>query len=93
MLSSTTRSLPQPVPTRERFALGSSWPPIRRSVAEEVRTRTLPLPMASLALASPSGDLAVGDAAIVVIDNFTFDPSKLSIQTGIAVTWVNHDAG
>jgi plastocyanin len=49
--------------------------------------------MASLALASPSGDLAVGDAAIVVIDNFTFNPSKLSVQTGIAVTWVNHDAG
>jgi plastocyanin len=27
----------------------------------------------------------------VVIDNFTFDPPKLTIAAGTKVTWVNHD--
>ena len=27
----------------------------------------------------------------VVIDNFTFDPPKLTINAGTKVTWINHD--
>jgi plastocyanin len=27
----------------------------------------------------------------IVIDNFTFDPPQLTINTGTKVTWVNHD--
>jgi plastocyanin len=51
----------------------------------------LSLGIVSLALAGPSGALAVDNDPVVVIDNFTFDPPKLSIWVGTAVTWVNHD--
>jgi len=27
----------------------------------------------------------------VVIDNFTFDPPKLTVEAGAKVTWINHD--
>jgi plastocyanin len=32
-----------------------------------------------------------GASTQVVIDNFTFDPPKLTISAGTKVTWVNHD--
>ena len=32
-----------------------------------------------------------GASTEVVIDNFTFEPSKLTISAGTKVTWVNHD--
>ncbi len=34
---------------------------------------------------------ALGSAVNVVIDNFTFDPPKLTITAGTKVTWINHD--
>jgi plastocyanin len=51
----------------------------------------LSLGIVSLALAGPSGALAVNNDPVVVIENFTFDPPKLSIRAGTAVTWVNRD--
>jgi plastocyanin len=51
----------------------------------------LALGIVSLALAGPSGALAADRDPTVVIGNFTFDPPKLSIRVGTAVTWVNHD--
>ena len=35
--------------------------------------------------------MAKGASTEVVIDNFTFDPPKLTISPGTQVTWVNHD--
>jgi plastocyanin len=32
-----------------------------------------------------------GASTEVIIDNFTFDPPKLSISAGTQVTWINHD--
>src|ERR1700687_356401 len=34
---------------------------------------------------------AKGVSTEVVIDNFTFDPPKLTIKAGTKVTWTNHD--
>lgn len=34
---------------------------------------------------------AKGASTEVVIDNFTFDPAKLTIKAGTKVTWTNHD--
>jgi plastocyanin len=51
----------------------------------------LTLGIVSLTLAGPGGALAVDKDPVVVIDNFTFDPPKLSVRAGTAVTWVNHD--
>jgi plastocyanin len=51
----------------------------------------LTLGVASLALAGPSGALAADKDPVVMIDNFTFDPLKLSVRVGTAVTWMNHD--
>jgi len=36
-------------------------------------------------------DMAVSDAASVVIDNFSFTPSPTSVAMGSTVTWINHD--
>ena len=33
----------------------------------------------------------MGASTEVVIDNFTFDPPKLTIRAGTKVTWINHD--
>jgi plastocyanin len=33
----------------------------------------------------------MGASTEVVIDNFTFDPPKLTISAGTKVTWINHD--
>jgi len=38
----------------------------------------------------PSG-ATKGASTEVVIDNFTFDPPKLTISAGTQVTWINHD--
>jgi plastocyanin len=54
-------------------------------------TLRLALGIVSLALAGPSGALAVDNDPVVVIDNFTFDPPNLSVRAGTAVTWVNDD--
>jgi len=35
--------------------------------------------------------MAKGASTEVVIDNFTFDPPKLTISPGTQVTWINHD--
>jgi plastocyanin len=35
--------------------------------------------------------MAVAADAQVVIDNFTFAPTPLTVKTGTTVTWVNHD--
>ena len=37
------------------------------------------------------GRMAVAAAAQVVIDNFTFAPTSLTVKAGTTVTWVNHD--
>jgi plastocyanin len=37
------------------------------------------------------GEMPKGASTEVVIDNFTFEPSKLTISAGTKVTWVNHD--
>jgi amicyanin len=34
---------------------------------------------------------AAADGAQVVIDNFTFSPTPLTVKVGGTVTWVNHD--
>jgi plastocyanin len=51
----------------------------------------LTLGVVSLALAGPVGALAADKDPVVMIDNFTFDPPKLSVRAGTAVTWINHD--
>src|SRR5438445_2863979 len=40
---------------------------------------------------SNSPDPANAVSVDVVIDNFTFDPPKLTISAGTKVTWINHD--
>jgi plastocyanin len=46
----------------------------------------------TLALASPAASPAVLDTAPqVVIANFTFTPSPLTITVGARIAWVNHD--
>jgi plastocyanin len=51
----------------------------------------LALGIGSLVLADPASALAVDKTPVIAIDNFTFDPPKLSVRVGTAVTWVNHD--
>jgi plastocyanin len=38
-----------------------------------------------------SNEAPKGASTEVVIDNFTFDPPKLTISAGTQVTWINHD--
>ena len=35
--------------------------------------------------------MAVAADAQIVIDNFTFSPTPLTVKAGTTVTWVNHD--
>jgi amicyanin len=35
--------------------------------------------------------LAQNSAATVTIDNFVFEPAKLTVKAGTTVTWTNHD--
>ena len=35
--------------------------------------------------------MAVATEAEVIIDNFTFSPTPLSVKVGTTVTWLNHD--
>ncbi len=51
----------------------------------------LALAIASLALAGPGTALAADTDPTIEIGNFTFDPPKLAVRVGTAVTWVNHD--
>jgi amicyanin len=44
-----------------------------------------------LALAFGFSASAVAADAKVTIDNFTFDPPKLTVKAGTTVTWVNRD--
>jgi plastocyanin len=40
----------------------------------------------------PAGSvMAKGASTEIAIDNFTFDPPKLTISAGTKVTWINHD--
>jgi plastocyanin len=45
---------------------------------------------ASIVVAIGSRAARAADAQIV-IDNFTFSPTPLTVQAGTTVTWVNHD--
>jgi plastocyanin len=38
-----------------------------------------------------AGRMAAAADAQVVIDNFTFAPTPLTVKAGTTVTWVNHD--
>ncbi len=38
-----------------------------------------------------SGRIAAAAEAQVIIDNFTFSPTPLSVKAGTTVTWLNHD--
>jgi plastocyanin len=46
---------------------------------------------ATVTVAQPVRAAGPGPAATVVIDNFSFDPPKLSIAAGSTVTWKNQD--
>jgi plastocyanin len=37
------------------------------------------------------GRMAAAAEAQIVIDNFTFSPTPLTVKAGTTVTWVNHD--
>jgi plastocyanin len=41
--------------------------------------------------AAIGGRMAAAAAAEIVIDNFTFSPTPLTVKAGTTVTWVNHD--
>jgi plastocyanin len=60
-------------------------PTVLRSMPRSV------LAIVLLALAGPPAAMAADDGPVVAIGNFTFDPAKLSVPAGTAVTWVNHD--
>ena len=49
------------------------------------------LPAAALAAAGVTVSPARADEATVKIDNFTFEPEKLTVNAGTTVTWVNED--
>jgi amicyanin len=47
---------------------------------------------AALALSAfAPAPVAKADDATVTIDNFTFDPPKLTVKAGTTVTWLNRD--
>ncbi len=48
------------------------------------------LPAAALAAAGLPARAAAGEA-IVKIDNFTFEPERLTVKAGTTVTWINED--
>ena len=54
------------------------------------KTLSAALIAAALALASFAAPVRAEDAA-VHIDNFTFDPPKLTVKVGTTVTWENRD--
>ena len=41
--------------------------------------------------AAIGGRMAAAAEAEIVIDNFTFSPTPLTVKAGTTVTWVNHD--
>ena len=45
---------------------------------------------AALAATLPSGAAELA-AAVVAIDNFTFNPQRITVKAGTAVTWTNND--
>jgi plastocyanin len=45
---------------------------------------------AAVLIGSRAGMVVAAEAA-VVIDNFTFSPTPLSVKVGTMVTWLNHD--
>jgi len=49
------------------------------------------LPAAALAAAGLPLSAARADETTVKIDNFTFEPDKLTVKAGSTVTWVNED--
>ncbi len=49
------------------------------------------LPAAALAAAGLAPAGAAVDEAIVKIDNFTFEPERLTVKAGTTVTWINED--
>ena len=44
-----------------------------------------------IVLISTRARLVAAQQAEVVIDNFTFSPTPLTVKAGTTVTWVNHD--
>lgn len=44
-----------------------------------------------LAAASSAADSPAGKTEQITIDNFAYSPSKLTVQPGTTVTWVNRD--
>jgi plastocyanin len=46
---------------------------------------------AAFAAAGLASARAEGDQVTVKIDNFTFEPDKLTVKAGTTVTWINED--
>jgi plastocyanin len=74
---------------------GCGWSSGESSQEETKQDRTAHSAMeggqAKKSQAQPRSEAAKGASTEVSIDNFTFDPPKLTISAGTKVTWINHD--
>lgn len=61
------------------------------SIAVVVCAVAMMLAITAVKAAGPAGQQAMGNAAQVKIDNFTFTPNALTVSAGTTVHWVNHD--
>jgi plastocyanin len=64
----------------EKMKMYGSWGPLAALVC-----------LVTVAIVQPARADGAGPATTVVIDNFSFNPPKLSIAAGSTVTWKNQD--
>jgi amicyanin len=65
--------------------------PLRNTLRTTVIAATLGATTAAILAAIVLPGRTQGSASVVSIDNFTFNPQKLTVEAGTAVTWTNKD--
>jgi plastocyanin len=69
-----------------------TMPDLGRALVARAMARTVAaMCLATAVAAAPAFAADTKPATTIVIDNFSFSPGKLSVDTGSTVTWENHD--